>query len=238
MEKMEIINLISREIKNGNNKFKIFYNNGKKPEIKRLFISDNWYICYFKQHSTKRGYELNMFNVNEIIPINRRYSNQKEIFNHNCDLVIKYLTASGMWANILERVKVYKEIGYEKFIEIINNSNSNDIYKLFHEKNIDFSYDDETLLSKNFIKHIKYSKFGVGSKEDINNLYNSVFFNASNNKKTDGVIRWRYGYDNRVSYRIKDEEKVGWYSEEFQGCGNGHYYIMLDNCHAAFREDD
>ena len=30
----------------------------------------------------------------------------------------------------------------------------------------------------------------------------------------------------------------GFYSEEFKGCGNGHYYLLFDATHAIFYEDD
>jgi hypothetical protein len=35
-----------------------------------------------------------------------------------------------------------------------------------------------------------------------------------------------------------DGEKLAWYSEEYRGCLNGHYYLMFDATHAIFYEDD
>ncbi len=48
--------------------------------------------------------------------------------------------------------------------------------------------------------------------------------------------RIRAGYD--VSFEYDAEKKKAWYSEEFRGCGNGHYYIALDANTALFVEDD
>ena len=33
-------------------------------------------------------------------------------------------------------------------------------------------------------------------------------------------------------------KNYAWYSEEYKGCLNGHYYIALDEKHVWFYEDD
>ena len=49
-------------------------------------------------------------------------------------------------------------------------------------------------------------------------------------------MRWTVNYNNSVEYN--PDGNRAWYSEEYRGCGNGHYYLLLDEKHAAFREDD
>jgi hypothetical protein len=44
------------------------------------------------------------------------------------------------------------------------------------------------------------------------------------------------GYD--VSIEYNPEANKAWYSEQYRGCGNGHYYLALDATHAIFYEDD
>ena len=44
------------------------------------------------------------------------------------------------------------------------------------------------------------------------------------------------GYD--VSFSYRPEINSAWYSEEYRDCGNGHYFIALDETHALFIEDD
>ena len=46
----------------------------------------------------------------------------------------------------------------------------------------------------------------------------------------------RASYD--VSFSYNPELSKAWYSEEYKGCGNGHYYLALDAAHALFYEDD
>ena len=46
----------------------------------------------------------------------------------------------------------------------------------------------------------------------------------------------RTGYD--VSFEYDPNRNKAWYSEEYRGCGNGHYYLALDYNAALFVEDD
>ena len=48
--------------------------------------------------------------------------------------------------------------------------------------------------------------------------------------------RIQAGYD--VSFEYKADANKAWYSEEYRGCGNGHYYIALDHTTALFIEND
>ena len=47
------------------------------------------------------------------------------------------------------------------------------------------------------------------------------------------------GSDFSLYYWFKHGKRyVKWYSKEFKGCGNGHYYLALDATHTIFVEDD
>ena len=46
----------------------------------------------------------------------------------------------------------------------------------------------------------------------------------------------RSSYD--VSFSYDPKLQHAWYSEEYKNCGNGHYYLALDETHALFYEDD
>lgn len=41
-----------------------------------------------------------------------------------------------------------------------------------------------------------------------------------------------------VSFSYDPDKNKAWYSEEYKGCGNGHYYIALNKNTALFVEDD
>ena len=49
--------------------------------------------------------------------------------------------------------------------------------------------------------------------------------------------KWdKTSYD--VSFQLKAKERKAWYSEEYRGCGNGHYYLALNHSCALFYEHD
>lgn len=54
--------------------------------------------------------------------------------------------------------------------------------------------------------------------------------------KTSYQCRGSNGYD--VSFEYDAEKNKAWYSEEYVGCGNGHYYLALDSTHAIYYEKD
>ena len=76
---------------------------------------------------------------------------------------------------------------------------------------------------------IKKMYFGTDSAYKIIEIANAL---AS---KTVFKTSGESSYDVSYSY---DGDSKAWYSEEFRGCGNGHYYLALDESHAMFYEDD
>ncbi len=50
---------------------------------------------------------------------------------------------------------------------------------------------------------------------------------------------WHGDYDYRVSAEIGDDGVYrAWLSQEYKGCGNGHYWDLINPTHAIFGEDD
>ena len=78
----------------------------------------------------------------------------------------------------------------------------------------------------------------------------SMYFGPSNKRIKDDIARAiseRRDYSDRgqTSYDVSFEQKVSpegimraWYSEEYRGCGNGHYYLALSEKVALFVEND
>lgn len=56
------------------------------------------------------------------------------------------------------------------------------------------------------------------------------------NTKTKYNYKGFNGYD--VSFEYNPETNKAWYSEEYVGCANGHYYLALNRTHAVFYETD
>lgn len=77
----------------------------------------------------------------------------------------------------------------------------------------------------------------------------SMYFGKSDNAETKKQIaralsekkeylayRMPVSYD--VTFEYQPKYNKAWYSEEYRGCGNGHYYYALDASTALFVEDD
>ena len=86
------------------------------------------------------------------------------------------------------------------------------------------------MFHKNAIKAVNYDK-SWSFEEQVRQ--------AIANKEDYHSPRWEKGYDNSVSVKKGEDGIVrGWYSEEYRGCGNGHYYLLIDAKHAIFYEND
>lgn len=99
----------------------------------------------------------------------------------------------------------------------------------------------------NITSHPKYEYYSELSDCKLKSMY----FGRGNiakerikeamNNRTNISERAYTGYDVSFELRQPDEKNSyirAWYSEEYRGCGNGHYYLALsENC-AIFGEDD
>lgn len=74
----------------------------------------------------------------------------------------------------------------------------------------------------------------------------SMYFGSENDRIKSALKKAIENDLNHVEYRVPVKydvsvEKRGnkaWYSEEYRGCGNGHYYLALNESTAVFYEDD
>ena len=160
---------------------------------------------------------------------------------------IKCLEKSGLWADLLEKLKNLNSMDYDDredlrlhytwngegnkiliekyeskypFVVYVPNKDYPDI------KAIDTFYLYET--SNCILKSMYFGKYGNASeKQTIADRIAS---------KEDYKTTARTGYD--VSFSYDSKTGKAFYSEEYKGCGNGHYYIALDNSTALFCEDD
>ena len=69
-----------------------------------------------------------------------------------------------------------------------------------------------------------------------NTSYKNEIAKALSEKQKYSTGRVIVNYDNSFSY--DPDKKHAFYSEEYRGCGNGHYYLALDGNTAVFYEND
>ena len=228
MEYQDIYNVIKAH--NGG-KFKVTYSTGN-VEVKRLFISTCNDICEFAYRSRKRGRMFSVYGIVGIEPKLNTDINGVRKCRNNLKNVVKYLTASGFWSPMLNGAKFLSMMTDEELLTMRNWDCYHRVMtnELANKGIAWFSYDCFSNMFHRPIKTMNFDKYDRHFQKRLiaENIANRV--NCSH--------RWTNGYDN--SYEINFGEKYirAWYSEEYRGCGNGHYYFLLDGCHAIFGEDD
>lgn len=225
-------NEIKNYIEQHNGKtFVVTYKNGNKEE-RRLFVSTIGNICEFLTRSRRKGTPISVANFAEIVVKSSNEKTAISICRNNLRLVIKYLTASGMWQNMLRGAQYFQSLTDE---ELLTMRNWDEYHKVMTEELADkgivwFSMD---CFDNLFIKKIKTMAFESYERDYYKRKIKESFINRENISH-----RWTKGYDNSFEVRFDNDCVRGWYSEEYRGCGNGHYYFLLDECHALFGEDD
>ena len=171
---------------------------------------------------------------------------EEEKWHRRIRTAIKRLEASGLWNDLLLKLKNLDTMTLEDKRAIYNirwdahtNPNSDGTeydeyvkkypFAFYHTKgktSVDTFYIWE--MSNVILKSMYFGKYANAScKENIRNAIKD---------KKDISVSERVQYD--VSFNYDASKNAAWYSEEYRGCGNGHYYIALDENMAWFCEDD
>lgn len=213
-------------------KFNVVAFDGRSKDA-RLFVSTRHMICEFNRNSTRRGQIINIDEIEnlwkDIIPI--KEESDVVVVRKFMEKVVNYLSKSGLWENIKnDYIKILSHddnwlenclsLEYSKQRELL--------------KGVDASFHVDSIIrtAKKGIVSINYLS---DDKEEIRK--NIIETSINDNKEYNHT--WRKGYDNSVYFSTNDNGlKRGYYSTEYKGCGNGHYYFALDERHAIFCETD
>lgn len=183
---------------------------------------------------------------------------QNEAWHKSLSRAIKAMEKSGLWNEILQVFILLQGMTYEDK-EIISqlywscpklrldeektvseyNEEFRKIFAYYMEKYpFVFGQDEKGryFVRTNFIWEtsdckLKSMYFGTDNKRLKEQIMNAIKNGSSYN-----IPRIAVNYD--VSFQYDAEKKKAWYSEEYRNCGNGHYYLALDNNLALFCEDD
>jgi len=239
----------------GNRKITFLYQDGTK-QIKRIGKTYGEQIIIMANRSHKRGYYLtNELNnnpnneVKDILKIETRVS-KKDKWEKQTKKIIQMLKTSCLWEDNLKEYELALDIGYDKLMkckEIQNGKyvegyteNQNEIVKRIKEveprlvyvsKEGNECYNTGILWYKIGIPNIKKMRFTTGDNEYYLNQINQAM-----KDKKELLLSGRTNYD--ISFEYQPNGNRAWYSEEFKGCGNGHYYLALNDTHAVHYEDD
>jgi len=199
---------------------------------KRLFITDSGQIaeadkfrktCYTGHYI--HFFDYNLWDSLELISRDIRYGlvNHNAIFQRNVKNAVKYLESGlGLNPKFLEKLK--SALPFSGDFE--NNKD-----KLGEILGVD-------TMHSLALRPIETSNFGPGITEVIRReLLRAILENRS---YSSGRHHFN-GRDVSISYEPDKTASSGyncWYSREYAGCGNGDYYLALDDKHVLFVERD
>jgi hypothetical protein len=248
---MSLIEDKAREIYDKGNKYVYLVTEDGNKERKRIGKTADGSIIVMKGKS-RRGYYLSgYYQLKDVVEIVSRTTVQDRWLK-TINKAISLLEDSGLWVKILPVLKTARDIGYDKINKAYNQywakhegkdytecqKINTQLIKEIDPRLISISKDDgseypntEILWYMNSPLKIKKMNFGSRSEE-----YYKEIKEAMQNKQKYEVPRLELNYDN--SFEYNPEADRAWYSEEYRGCGNGHYYLALDNQYAIFWEDD
>ena len=220
------------------------YADGTKVKL-RLFKSKDNQICAYAKYRKRYGHALYNMNFVDILPLNAcvRKSDEKK-WQDSWKKVKAKLEASGLWKELVKEIDTTLDIGYEKmqlsynkyweiqdeeqkivFLKTIDKRliGINDAGKEYTKSSLIWSY---AKLPK--VKKMYFGKYKT--PEVLDRIQKAI------QEKKEISEYGQASYD--VSFHYNPKSSRANYSEEYRGCGNGHYYIALNASHALFIEDD
>ena len=206
---------------NKNKRFNVIYENGNNLEKARLFVSSTGIPAYFSKRSRTNGFALELAGLLEIEVVKTMKDNlsDEEVFKKNAKKLVAILKQSGLWQNIVDQLENEYEYSYDKM----------------KAKEFDFAY---SILKWNVKKMNFRPNVGRYDRElatEINERKLSYIKDCIESRK-ECSVNASNSYDVRFNYN--PELQKAWYSEEYKGCANGHYYLAIDSSHAIYYEKD
>lgn len=234
------------------NRFRVTFTNGT-TEIKRLFTNSGM-VCEYGKGRRTYGHYAYIDNWQSLEPVKAAPKYSYTMFHRNTTKAAALLAASGLWPEMQKRMAVMSQFSQSEYNEIM------DIYQKRWDcdyrdtekrQELEKSFNDfftsrgttpdyyhfKQLSEKSQIISIPFGKDGSYERRAVADHLAEAQQSAADYDDGFGV-RWYGSYDYSVSVSKKDGVLRGWYSAEYKGCGNGHYYLLLDATHAIYGEDD
>jgi hypothetical protein len=220
--------------------YEIKYSDGSRKTL-RTFWSNCGRIGFFGKRMRRRGYSLASFSFNNVVSVTRQDSNgcPFSLFIKHMRDAARILKESGLWQNIREEIEGVLSMGEEVQMKIYDAIKSGDSYTNFYKETFEggmFSFIKTHQIYYAFCKRKCWKSIAYHpcEREFYNDFVRNIIKEHQNYSK-----RWTNGYDINLEVRSDEDGRIrGWYSEEYVGCANGHYYLLFDATHAIFYEDD
>ena len=235
---------IKEIIKSGTKKYLLTLSNGEKKVV-RLFTTYDGYPCIIHKGKKLWGHKLNWSGLHEtanwvsLKPCEKKEIDYVKRIIKRAKDASKMLEKSGLWQDIKKEIDDFLNLpmrDIEMFVKDATYDFYNNVYQEVGKPNSKYPWLHSyqvfgSFLSDRCWKSINHKSW---NREEMKNSITEHI-----NNKQNYSYAWRNGYDNSIELNFDcDDHYRGWYSEEFMGCGNGHYYLLFDATHAIFYEDD
>jgi hypothetical protein len=223
---------------NGMGKYLLVYSDGRK-EIRRLAIGSSGSLLRMCEKSKRYGYYFYPENVVDIKPV--KTEPQSELGR----LLKLYKKAKKVWLKAHPNLwrcyaEGYKNIS-DKEVELFlfayaGNSHLTEKFKEFLSSKGCETYSLFYGVKVVYLSSLKPTRGGCN---EYGKMMKELKYNLDN--RIDCEYHWQgfYDYSLRVNFKdYKDEYGRGYLSCEYRGCGNGHYYYLVNEKMAIHVEDD
>jgi hypothetical protein len=208
----------------------------------RLFKGQSGDLGYLNKGSSRRGQYLKyLVSQIESVKIKKQIKKLSGL-DAEIDNLKKFKKAyteklhPNLWSDLREG---YTKLNIEKFIEFFEKNNDG-IQSQWHYLREYANLNNIHIITENNYKTTTIkSNAPKGYWRDPQ--YDACIENIKkhlDNKETFNYY-WQSNYDVSVSGKLcEDGVYRAWFSLEYRGCGNGHYYLLINENQAIFAEDD
>ena len=211
-------------------------NNGKRKQM-QMFVSDNGLLCYKTNARANFGYQLTFYEVENwaSVTVKKPFQASVKLVRKRAKECVDMLTKSGLWADVKAGMEEVLKLSDSQIAQFIKDCKEDYYTLVWHDETSKYPALSgheyfHNLVAERCWTSIPFTKCSRDrlTKELGEHLQNKQKYHHS----------WSNGYDCSVELSFEHGVGRGWMSMEFVGCGNGHYYFLLDEKHAMFIEDD
>jgi hypothetical protein len=218
---------------------------GEKRPL-RLFISSMGSFCYFAKGKRRYGFQVR--DIAQSIDSVSIKGNGKKQDQTVCEKYISNLRKfkkaytvdahPNLWGDLRDSYSRFDVDDFAEFIDQKGLKDATDTYTLYKCLCEYCQIHNLHLITEN---KWKTTTIQSNKSQHLGGQYNQCVENIKrhlDNKET-FKYSWQSNYDVSVSANTgEDGIYRAWFSLEFRGCGNGHYYLLINENQAVFAEDD
>jgi len=186
--------------------------------VDRFFISGCNNLCYFARGSRRRGYVISPSMFDQYVKFKTRVEKtEEEKLKSEYRMLAKYKTMaekasfSNDWIEDCKKLPTFEEFkNYKKENEygLLYN------FRITTGNKIDGKVISLSRIEKKYPSAIKQLREAIASQTAVGTIISTVPF---------------AGYEMTISVEQRESGIVGYLSLEFKGCGNGYYYLLIND---------